>query len=108
LAVDYDVSNWTYQSFLRDISLGGAYLESEQPALLGSRLTLSLAAPGVARGCKVQGKVIRCDPRGIGVSFENLSLRQKEVIQALAALRPQTGAGEEPEVPEEPELELFG
>jgi CheY-like chemotaxis protein len=108
LAVDYDVSNWTYQSFLRDISLGGAYLESEQPALLGSHLSLSLAAPGVARGCKVQGKVIRCDPRGIGVSFANLSLKQKEVIQALAALRPQPAAGEEPEVPEEPELELFG
>ena len=76
--------------------------------MLGSHLTLSLAAPGVAGGCKVQGKVIRCDPRGIGVSFANLSLKQKEVIQALAALRPQPAAEEEPEVPEEPELELFG
>lgn len=108
VAVDYDISDWTYQSFLRDISLGGAYLESEQPALLGSRLTLSLTAPGVMRRCKVQGKVIRCDPGGIAVGFENLSLRQKEVIQALAALRPQPTAGEEPEVAAEPGLELFG
>jgi CheY-like chemotaxis protein len=108
VAVDYDISNWNYQSFLRDISLGGAYLESEQPAFLGSRMTLSLAAPGAMRCCKVQGKVIRCDPRGIGVSFANLSLKQKEVIQALAALRPQPAAGDEPEVAAEPGLELFG
>lgn len=108
VAVDYDISDWTYQSFLRDISLGGAYLESEQPALLGSRLTLSLTAPGVMRRCKVQGKVIRCDPGGIAVGFENLSLRQKEVIQALAALRPQLTAGEEPEAAAEPGCELFG
>jgi len=108
VAVDYDVSNSTYQSFLRDISLGGAYLESEQPVLPGSRLTLSLSAPGVARACKVQGKVIRCDPKGIGVSFENLSLKQKEIIQSLAELRPRLATGAGLDVAEEPGLELFG
>jgi CheY-like chemotaxis protein len=108
VAVDYDVSSSTYQSCLRDISLGGAYLESEQPALLGSGLTLSLSAPGVTRSCKVQGKVIRCDPKGIGVSFEHLSLKQKEVIQALAELRPRLTSGAELDAAEEPELELFG
>jgi CheY-like chemotaxis protein len=108
VAVDYDVSRLTYQSFLRDISLGGAYLENEQPALLGSRLTLSLSAPGVVHACKVQGKVIRCDPKGIGVSFEHLSLKQKEVIQALADMRPRLPAGAESDPAEEPELELFG
>lgn len=109
VAVDYDVSNWTYQCFLRDISLGGAYLETEQAAPLGSRLILTLSAPAVALSCKVQGKVVRHDPKGLAVSFEDLSLKQREVIQALAELRPRPAADPTPsDAAEEPSLELFG
>jgi hypothetical protein len=49
VGVDYDISDWTYQCYMRDISEGGAYIETEQPIKVGQRLTMSLASPVLER-----------------------------------------------------------
>jgi DNA-binding NarL/FixJ family response regulator len=84
VAVDYNISDWTYQCFLRDISLGGAYIETEQPIKVGQEIILTLTSPELERRCAIIGQVVRRDKKGIGVEFERVSSRQKEVIQALA------------------------
>jgi CheY-like chemotaxis protein/Tfp pilus assembly protein PilZ len=83
VGVDYDISDWTYQCYMRDISEGGAYIETEQPIKVGQRLTISLASPVLERTCAINGTVVRRDPKGIGVRFENLTLQQKQVIRCL-------------------------
>ena len=84
VAVDYDISDWTYQCFLRDISMGGAYIETEQSVKNGQKITLTLSSPEFEHSCVIIGKVVRRDKKGIGVRFEEISLQQKKMIQALA------------------------
>jgi len=83
VAVDYDISDWTYQCFLRDISMGGAYIETEQSVKDGQKITLTLSSPEFESSCAIIGQVVRRDKKGIGVRFEEISLQQKKVIQAL-------------------------
>lgn len=87
VGVDYDISDWTYQCYMRDISEGGAYIDTEQPVKVGQRLIISISAPELDRSCAVSGTVVRRDPRGIGVRFEELSLQQKQVIRSLTETR---------------------
>ncbi|MFO7644613.1 MAG: PilZ domain-containing protein [Desulfosarcina sp.] len=83
VGVDYDISDWTYQCYMRDISEGGAYIETEQPVQVGQRLIMTLSSPVLERSCPINGTVVRRDPMGIGVRFEALTLQQKQVIQSL-------------------------
>lgn len=84
VAVDYNISEWTYQCFLRDISLSGAYIETEQSVSIGQRILLTLSSPASDRTHAIQGQVVRRDKKGIGVHFDALSLQQKQTIEALA------------------------
>lgn len=89
VAVDYDISDWTYQCFLRDISMGGAYIETEQSIEVGQKITLTLSSPKFQRSCAIIGQVVRRDKKGISVRFEEISLQQKKVIQALCIVQRQ-------------------
>jgi CheY-like chemotaxis protein len=83
VAVDYDLSKWTYRSYLLDISMGGAYILTEQPVEIGQKIIISLTSTNDKHNDSFNGVVIRRDARGIGVRFDNLSLRQKEMIEAM-------------------------
>ena len=87
VAVDYDLSDWTHQCYLQDISLGGAYIETSQPLVMGQKIFLTLTASDPENRCTINGKVVRRDSTGIGVHFENLSLKQKAFIEGLTAGR---------------------
>jgi Tfp pilus assembly protein PilZ len=83
VSVDYDIRDWTYQSYMRDISEGGAYIETEQDVEVGQRLVMYLSSPVLESVCTVNATVTRRDPTGIGVRFEELSLKQKQVLRSL-------------------------
>jgi CheY-like chemotaxis protein len=83
VAVDYDLSERTYRCCLMDISMGGAYLLTEQPIEAGQKIIISLASPDNQRNDSFNGVIIRRDAKGIGVRFDNLSLRQKEIIETM-------------------------
>jgi hypothetical protein len=72
---------------MRDISEGGAYIETEQSVKVGQRLVMSLSSPVLERSCSINGTVVRRDPSGIGVRFDDLSLQQKQVIRSLMETR---------------------
>jgi len=83
VAIDYDIRDWTYQCFLRDISLGGAYIETEQTIEVGQPIVLTLNS-SENRQSTIDAVVVRKDEKGIGVQFKALDAKQKEVIQKLA------------------------
>jgi CheY-like chemotaxis protein/Tfp pilus assembly protein PilZ len=87
VGVDYDISDWIYQCYMRDISEGGAYIETEQTVKVGQRLVMSLSSPVLERSCAINGTVVRRDPGGIGVRFDELTLQQKQVIRSLMETR---------------------
>ena len=83
MAVDMDLSDWTYKTLVRDISYGGAYIETDQAIGRQQMVVLSLSIPGSKRGCSIAGQVVRRDPGGVGIRFEELSMHQHNVIKTL-------------------------
>lgn len=83
VAVDYDQNEWTYRCCLMDISMGGAYILTEQPIETGQKIIISLASTDSQRNDSFNGVVIRRDGKGIGVRFDKLSLKQKATIEAM-------------------------
>ncbi|MDJ0784400.1 MAG: response regulator [Desulfosarcinaceae bacterium] len=105
VAVDYDLNNWTYQSFLRDISLGGAYVETEKPMAEGQRIILTLTTHRPEQSGTVTGSVVRKDARGVGIQFDPLTLKQRRLIQGIIGLDVEREAVVDA-ADEEPELDL--
>lgn len=83
MAVDMDLSDWTYKTLVRDISYGGAYIETDQAIGQQQKVVLSLSVPASKRCCTIAGQVVRRDPGGVGIHFEELSLHQHNVIKTL-------------------------
>lgn len=85
VAVDYDISDWTYQCFLKDISEGGAYIETSHPIKAGQNIMLTLCSPIRNHNCIIKGEVVRKDDDGIGVRFDSLDPEHQQVILDLSA-----------------------
>ncbi len=83
MALDYTVKNVQRHCFLRDISLGGAYIETDQELELGQMLTLTLTSPKIKSRCTIEGTVVRRDSHGVGIHFRLRSLQQRQMIQAM-------------------------
>lgn len=83
VGVEYNISNWNYQCYMRDISEGGAYIETEQPVRVGQQLMVSLFSPALEQSSDINGEVVRRDTKGFGVRFGELTLKQKQVIRSL-------------------------
>jgi CheY-like chemotaxis protein len=83
IAVDCDQSERTYRCWLMDISMGGAYISTEQPIETGQKISISLTSNDNQCNDPFNGVVIRLDDKGIGVRFDKLSLSQKAVIEAM-------------------------
>jgi hypothetical protein len=82
VAVDYDISDWTYHCFLKDISMGGAYVESDHPIAVKQKITLAISAPHIPH-CSIEGVVVRQDDKGIGIRFDTLSPQQRKIISLM-------------------------
>lgn len=83
IAVDFDLSDWSYKSFVRDLSLGGAYIETDQPISIGQEVFITVNTKNPKACCTIAGKVCRRDERGAGIKFEELSLFQRNVIKSI-------------------------
>lgn len=83
VALDYDIRNMTRQCFLRDISLGGAYIETEQEMEMGQTITLVLTSPRLKNSCSIEAHVVRIDGKGAGFRFQINSSQQEQIIKAM-------------------------
>jgi Tfp pilus assembly protein PilZ len=83
VGVEYRIDDARYQCYMRDLSEGGAYIETEQPVEMGQELVLTLYSPMLERSCDIDGKVVRKDTGGIGVRFQPIIPEQKQVINSL-------------------------
>lgn len=83
VGVEYRIDDVNYHCYMRDLSEGGAYLETDQPVELDQRIVLTLFSPMLEQSCAITGIVVRRDKKGLGVRFEDLILKQKQVIRSL-------------------------
>jgi Tfp pilus assembly protein PilZ len=61
-----------FEDFVRNISAGGLFIETNLLSELGQKLTMTFSHPNSGDPIKVLGKVIRVDSEGIGVKFNKL------------------------------------
>jgi len=83
VALDYDIKNMTRQCFLRDISLGGAYIETEQEMEMGQTITLVLTSPRLKSSCSIEARVVHIDGKGAGFRFQINSSEQQQIIKSM-------------------------
>jgi Tfp pilus assembly protein PilZ len=80
--VDFDINDWSYEGIIKNISMGGVFIETRHPITVGNEIMLELTSLDQDRHCNVKGKVVRRDAKGIGIQFHELSLYQQQVIQS--------------------------
>lgn len=83
VALDCDIKNMTIQCGLCDISLGGAYIETDQKIELGETITLVLSSPTLKSSCSIEATVARKEGRGVGIRFALNSPEQQQVIKVM-------------------------
>ena len=99
VALDYDISATPCQCFLMDISLQGAYIETEQDIPIDHIITLTLTLPQTKKSYAIKGVVVRKDPKGVGVRFSKMTHGQKKLIQSFITENTRKEPTQESELP---------
>jgi len=85
LTADCVIDNFARQKFIRDISLGGAFLESPEPLPQGMTFPMTLSMAHHYKPFKIMGEIARNTPRGVGIRFKTTSQVQEEMIRGIVA-----------------------
>ena len=83
IKVEFDISDWSYEGVITNISLNGVFIETHHPVTVGSEIMLALTSQDDWRHCTIKGIVVRRDSTGVGVLLQELSLYQQQVIQSF-------------------------
>ena len=68
--VDCSGKNYTFTDFIQNISTGGLFVETQMPLLADQELSMTFTLPGTEAPLKITGKVVRSDPKGMAVQFD--------------------------------------
>lgn len=85
LLVDFAAEGKAYRSYIRDISAGGVFIESNETFEIGREVALcfTLAESSTTLPFKIKGRVTRIYPDGIGVQYEQMTHYRREILDAL-------------------------
>lgn len=74
----------SFQGIGRDISVGGIYIEADQPAAFNSEIIIHVRLPGNSKTFALPGIVRWVRPNGMGVQFGNLGAVETHTITELS------------------------
>lgn len=85
LTVDFASEGKAYQSYIRDISAGGIFIETLERFEIGQEISLcfSLTEMNERLPFKIKGAVTRICREGIGVQYKNMTLYQRGILNTL-------------------------
>lgn len=83
LPTDFDVDEWTYSGTIRDISLGGALIETSEPVGVKQEIRMTLFSQSLERTCHIKGRIAHRTPTAIGVSFEVSNMTQRNLLRII-------------------------
>ncbi len=81
--VDFSTEGYSAQELISNISIGGAFIETEQLLVPGQQVSLSFSVPDFEKTFDLSGQVVRCDDQGIGVKFSSLTDKQQELMMSF-------------------------
>ncbi len=58
------------KALVKDISRGGAFIETEESFSLGHGISMTFKLPASRKLCRIFGTIVRIESTGIGVKFE--------------------------------------
>ena len=72
IAVDCETHEVSFTNFIKDISNGGVFIETDAPFYVGQQIIMDFALPNckLHRSIAVKSEIVRIDSRGIGVKFD--------------------------------------
>ena len=83
IAVDYADDERAFKDFIKNISTGGVFIETDTPFSVGRELTLTFSSSNYERPIKITGKIVRSGRRGIGVRFKSKHEDLGAMIESL-------------------------
>jgi len=83
VAIDCKSGNMTRQCSLHNISLSGAYIETDQQIKLHQNIILVLNSPTIQTSCSIDASVVYREGKGAGVHFRINCPEQEQMIKIL-------------------------
>ena len=66
-----ETKNYNFRDFTKNISAGGVFIETGNTLSINEDLFMTLLHSGFEVPIRAGGKIVRVDPKGIGVKFKN-------------------------------------
>ncbi len=85
LPVDYASYDKFFREFIRDISEGGVFIETQNPLMVGHKIAMTFITTDERHHFKMNGKIVRDAKDGIGVKFDDTTPEQDIQIKAFIA-----------------------
>ena len=70
IQVDCSGKQCAFTDFIQNLSAGGLYIDTQLPFFVGQALSMTFSVTNGEAPVKIAGKIVRVDPRGIGVQFD--------------------------------------
>ena len=75
------VEDRSFKSYIIDISMVGARIESNDQFPVGQKILMALKLPNHPKAFELTGRIMRSGPRGIAVKYQNLKRIHEELIR---------------------------
>jgi len=75
MEVNYATPQVCDNNFMKDISEGGMFVQSDKKVSVGDDIILTFSFPGKSYIIKAVGSVVRVESEGIGIEFQNEMMR---------------------------------
>jgi len=83
MVIDFNTKLGRHEDFIKNISAGGAFIETWFGFSIGDEIALNFPLPHCRENINVTGKVVRTTQEGIGIRFKTLTRRQERMIKSL-------------------------
>jgi Tfp pilus assembly protein PilZ len=80
---NYRVQDRNFKSYILDISIGGAFIETNAKYPVGKDLLLKFSLPNHPQPFTFGGKIAWSSARGFGVKFENISALHSDILKSF-------------------------
>ena len=84
ISADYIIEKEAFNGYILDISAFGVFIETNVIFPAGKKLSMSFSLPNHQKPFNFKGQIVWSGSQGIGVKFDYLSPRQKEILKTFS------------------------
>ncbi len=81
IPVKCKIEDRSFESYIIDISVVAALIESKERLPIGQQISMALRLPNHPHAVELKGRIVRSGPRGIAVKYNDLKQIHKELIR---------------------------